>query len=143
MVLCGLCTNIFLVHIIPPKAFGPYNVMSQMAQSPFSSGGDGGSLPWILFLPSLLKASEFKLIEKMPIFGEFSFDAAESTLTNAFLQLTGVLTKAIALNLLSPLQQLPESSLSCVLPQRQLLENVIMYEYMFVHLPFSFVINVR
>lgn len=79
----------------------------------------------------------------MPIFDEFSFDAAESTLTNAFLQLTGVLTKAIALNLLSPHQQLPESSLSCVLPQRWLLENVIMYEYVFVHLPFSFVINVR
>lgn len=79
----------------------------------------------------------------MPIFDEFSFDAAESTLTNAFLQLTGVLTKAIALNLLSPHPQLPESSLSCVLPQRWLLENVIMYEYVFVHLPSSFVINVR
>lgn len=42
--------------------------------------------------PQLLKASEFKLIEKTPTsFRELSFDAAQSTLTNAFLQLTGVL----------------------------------------------------
>lgn len=65
MVLCGLCINIFLVHIAPPKAFGPFSITSQMAQSPFLSHCEDGSLG-LISSPQLLKASEFKLIEKMP-----------------------------------------------------------------------------
>lgn len=75
-----------------------------MAQSPFVSGRKDGSLD-LVSSPQLLRASEFRLTEKMPTsFREFSFDAAESTCTNAFLQLTWVLTKAIALSLPSPHQ---------------------------------------
>lgn len=59
-------------------------------------------------------------------------------LTNAFPQLTGVLTKAIALNLPVPINSFPKVPFPIYFHKEQLLENVIMYEYVFVHLPFIF-----
>lgn len=78
-VMWFLCSS-FSVHATPPEAFRPRSAVSHTAWSPFSSGHDNGS-----FLPSsgpqLLKASEFKLIKRMPTSsGELSFDAAESSL---------------------------------------------------------------
>lgn len=60
------------------EGFGPFSITSWMAQSPFVKRSKDGSLD-LVSSPQLLRASEFRLTEKMPTsFREFSFWCCKS-----------------------------------------------------------------
>ena len=105
MVLCGLCINYFLFHWYHQSLFN-HQHHSLMSGTHLSQHlGNGFPLDAVGSSP-LLKPQNWDW-EDTQLFSRITFDPAKSTLTNAFLHLMWVLSKAIALILPSPVHSFP------------------------------------
>lgn len=106
-----VCVLIISFSIDTTKVFSTINITAWCQAHTFLSISE------MAFLWMLLVALHFWSLrteinwEDTQLFSRITFDAAESTLTNAFLHLTWVLSKAIALTLPSPVHSFPSPCL--------------------------------